>query len=215
MSSYVIIDLEMCYVPRTKENANSGYRSELIQIGAVLLDGEYNEAGTFMTLVAPQFGAIDGQIEKLTGISPAAAAGAPCTRDALTAFAEWLPDDAVIVSWSETDKQQILSELDFKEIELPKLTGYMDTWLDCQQMFGEKMGAAKQYKLSEALIIADIDSVDGEHDALIDARNTAKLFRKIQTEEELTLNSYYGAKEEAPATYNPFAALLAGFKADE
>lgn len=216
MSRYVIIDLEMCYVQHTPENAVFRNRNELIQIGAVLLDEEYEVSDTFMTLVAPQYGAIDDFIEKLTGISPAAAAKAPCTADALTAFAEWLPDDAVIVSWSDTDKYQIMHELEFKQIQLPRMEGYLETWVDCQQTFSEKMDTAKIYKLSEALVIADIDSVDGEHDALVDARNTAKLFAKMQREPVLKLNPYYGSSEDSsPATHNPFAALLANFTVSE
>jgi len=53
MSRYVIIDLEMCYVQHTPENAVFRNRNELIQIGAVLLDEEYEVSDTFMTLVAP------------------------------------------------------------------------------------------------------------------------------------------------------------------
>lgn len=216
MSKYAIIDLEMCFVPHTPETAAFLRRNELIQIGAVLLDEEYEPIDTFMTLVAPQYGAIDDYIEKLTGISPAAAAKAPCTADALNAFTEWLPEDAVIVSWSDTDRSQIIHELECKHISIPSMDGYLESWQDCQQMFSEKMDTAKIYKLSEALIIADIDSVDGEHDALVDARNTAKLFAKIQREPVLKLNSYYETSEDfTPATHNPFAALLANFKVTE
>ena len=215
MSKYAVIDLEMCYVPRTAENSAFHNRNELIQIGAVLLDEEYNEADSFMTLVAPQYGAIDDFIEKLTGISPADAAKAPCTADAIRAFSEWLPDDAIVVSWSDTDKYQIIHELEYKNISLPRMEGYLETWQDCQLMFSEKMDTGKIYKLSEAIIIADIDSVDGEHDALIDARNTARLYAKIKREPVLRLNSYYGTSQDSsPATHNPFATLLAGFKAE-
>lgn len=216
MSKYAVIDLEMCFVPHKPENAAFMHRNELIQIGAVLLNDAYEEEDSFMTLVAPRYGAIDDYIEKLTGISPAAAAKAPCTEDALGAFIDWLPEDAVIVSWSDTDRFQIIHEMEFKHISLPRMDGYLETWIDCQQMFSEKMDAAKIYKLSEALIIADIDSVDGEHDALIDARNTAKLFAKMQLEPVLKLNSYYGTTEDSsPATYNPFAALLANFNVSD
>ena len=38
----------------------------------------------------------------------------------------------------------------------------------------------KKYKLSEALSIADISYDDGAHDALVDAKNTARLFAKTQ-----------------------------------
>ena len=214
MSKYAVIDLEMCYVPRTPDTAAFRNRNELIQIGAVLLDESFDEIDSFMTLVAPQYGTIDTFIENLTGISPAAAAAAPSTAEAIAAFAKWLPEDAVIVSWSDTDKFQLMHELEYKNIDFPGFDGYLETWQDCQLMFSEKMETAKIYKLSEAIIIADIDSVEGEHDALIDARNTAKLYSKIMTEPEFTLNSYYTTNEShSEATHNPFAALLAGFKA--
>lgn len=67
---------------------------------------------------------------------------------------------------------------------------------DCQLTFGEKMNAQKKYKLSEALIIADIDYTAGEHDALVDAQNTAVLFAKMQREKTLKLSSYYVPAEE-------------------
>lgn len=53
------------------------------------------------------------------------------------------------------------------------------------------MNSAKCYKLSEALIAADIMYEDGAHDGLVDAYNTALLFIKMEKEPQLVLNSYY------------------------
>ena len=53
------------------------------------------------------------------------------------------------------------------------------------------MNSPKCYKLSEALIAADIMYEDGAHDGLVDAYNTALLFAKIERESELVLNPYY------------------------
>lgn len=47
------------------------------------------------------------------------------------------------------------------------------------------------YKLSEALVAADIIYEDGAHDGLVDAYNTALLFAKMERETELVLNPYY------------------------
>ena len=93
---------------------------------------------------------------------------------------------------------------------------YLDRWIDCQKTFAERMHTEKRYKLSEALIIADIDLEDGEHDALVDARNTALLFAKMQREPSLKLNPYYISEgtDNAPA-YCPFADLLANFDVAE
>lgn len=68
------------------------------------------------------------------------------------------------------------------------------------------MNAQKKYKLSEALIIADIDYDEGEHDALVDAKNTAQLFVKMEREPVLVLNPYYSNQKEEK-TYNPFCGV--------
>ena len=72
------------------------------------------------------------------------------------------------------------------------------------------MDSPKTYKLSEALVIADINYDSGEHDALVDAKNTAQLFIKMETEDEMQLNPYYSTEPKGIA-YNPFAVLLANY----
>lgn len=210
MSKYVIVDLEMCNVPKGIKRETYNWRNELIQIGAVVVDESLNITDEFMTLVSPEFGAIDNFIEKLTGISRKAVQGAPKVKEALEMFLNWLPNDAILVSWSENDENQIRKEIEAKNIFVEGLDDYLNTWVDCQKTFGEKMNAQKNYKLSEALIIADIDYDDGEHDALVDAKNTAQLFIKMEHEPVLKLNPYYCNQKEEE-TYNPFAALLANY----
>lgn len=210
MSKYVIVDLEMCNVPKGIKRDTYNWRNELIQIGAVVVDESLNITDEFMTLVSPEFGAIDNFIEKLTGISRKAVQGAPKVKEALELFVNWLPSDAVLVAWSENDENQIRKGIEAKNILVEGLDDYLDTWVDCQKTFGEKMNAQKKYKLSEALIIADIDYDEGEHDALVDAKNTAQLFVKMEREPVLVLNPYYSNQKEEE-TYNPFAALLSNY----
>ena len=210
MSKYVIVDLEMCNVPKGMKRDAYNWRNEVIQIGAVVVDESLNITDEFMTLVSPEFGAIDNFIEKLTGISREAVQGAPKVKEALELFVNWLPSDALLVSWSENDENQIRKEIEAKNILVEGLNDYLDTWVDCQKTFSEKMNAQKNYKLSEALIIADIDYDDGEHDALVDAKNTAQLFVKMEREPVLVLNPYYSNQKEEE-TYNPFAALLENY----
>lgn len=208
MSKYVVVDLEMCNVPNGFRRDAYNQRSELIQIGAVVVDESLEITDEFMTLVSPEFGVVDNFIEKLTGISRKDVQGAPRAKEALELFVNWLPSDAILVSWSENDENQIRKETEAKGIVVDGLNEYLDQWIDCQKTFGEKMNAQKNYKLSEALIIADIDYDEGEHDALVDAKNTAQLFVKMEREPVLVLNPYYCNQPEEP-TYNPFAALLA------
>ncbi len=211
MGSYVVMDLEMCSVPKERRSAAFWWKNEIIQIGAVLLDEDFAMVDDFVTFVRPEHGVIDPFIENLTGITRRDVEHAPCAREALTAFAAWLPEDAVVISWSESDPIQIERELYAKCIDLPRLEDCLDTWLDCQAMFGERMSTRRCYRLSEALNMAGVCFENGEHDALVDARNTAMLFAKLEREPELRLAPALVSEEHAYSVHTPFAKLLAGF----
>lgn len=210
MSNYVIVDLEMCNVPKGFKREAYGWKDEVIQIGAVVVSESMQMVDEFVTLVSPEFGTIDSFIEKLTGISRQDVHGAPHFREALDSFLNWLPEDAVLVSWSNSDKKQLQHEMEAKGIVIESMESIFENWVDAQLTFGEKMEATKNYKLSEALIIADINYDSGEHDALVDARNTAQLFIKMETEPEMKLSPYYSTEAKV-STYNPFAVLLANY----
>lgn len=211
MSFYAVLDLEMCRIPKMAGKGCSGLKTELIQIGAVLLDEAYRITDKFMTYVSPEYGRIDSFIEKLTGIKNSDLSGAPEFEEAIKLFTSWLPEDAFLVTWSESDKAQLERETEAKRLDLPEMEKYSEKWIDCQKTFSKKVENDRCYKLSEALAIADIESDIGEHDALIDAKNTALLFAKMEREENMTFSRYYSAKSTAKAAaYTPFAALLAG-----
>ena len=206
MSNYVVLDLEMCNTYKTARNKQMNYKQELIQIGAVSLDDNYNVIDSFVTYVSPEFGVVDGWISQLTGISKNDVKHAPSAREALAAFVAWLPEGAQIVAWSDNDERQIRSEMRRKEFDIPLLSQTFGTWIDCQQMFGDKFKTSKKYKLSEALAIANVCYDDGAHDALVDSRNTARLFEKLKSNEEFEVSPYFvSANNIMENVFNPFA----------
>ena len=81
--NYLVIDLEMCKVPKNYRGKNYKYASEIIQVGAVLLDEEYKEIGTLCQYVHPEFGILDYFITNLTGIEKGQIKNAPKLKDAL------------------------------------------------------------------------------------------------------------------------------------
>ena len=139
MNNYVVIDLEMCNTYKSIMNSKMNYKQELIQIGAVSLDENYDIIDSFVTYVSPEFGIVDGYIKQLTGISKEDTKNAPSAKDALESFVSWLPEDAKIVAWSKNDEKQIRSELHRKHFDIPELRETFGTWTDCQQMFGRKL----------------------------------------------------------------------------
>lgn len=208
MSSYVIVDLEMCNIPKGVKRENFRIANEIIEIGAVMLDDTYEIVKRFKTYVSPEYGNVDRYIHELTGITQDDVNDAPTIEEALKLFANWLPEDTVLVSWSDNDERQIRKETEFKEIEIPGLEKYLDSWEDCQMTFSEKMNTSKKYRLSEALIISDIYYDEHIHDGLVDAENTAMLFAKMKREPELKLISCYMAEDDDSTTYIPIGEMF-------
>lgn len=212
MCRYAVVDLEMCNVPKWLRSKKYPYGKETIQIGAVLLDEEFRIVDEFVTYVSPQTGSLDAEIQKLTGIKNSNLYGAPLMEKALRDFMMWLPEDTKVVSWSMNDRAQIAHEVEARKLEIPGMEEVLGNWIDCQKTFGEKMGTARCYRLSEALVAADIVYEDGAHDGLVDAYNTALLFAKMEKDPEFRLNVYYEkamtGEESTPAT--TLGSLFAG-----
>ena len=209
MKNYVIVDLEMCNVP--KANCVNGMRlkNEVIQIGAVLLDDDLEVCDHFMTYVKPEYGVIDDVIENLTGITNEQVCDAPYFESALCDFLDWLPEDTVLVSWSANDELQMRKECGAKKVFFPEMTSLLRSWIDCQRTFDDIMGTTLCYGLSDALNVSSLDYDRNIHDALVDAKNTALLFAKIEREKEsFTLSPYISIGTGQSLSYSPFADLL-------
>ena len=208
MYQYIVIDLEMCKV----DAKISDLGQEIIQIGAIALNEDLQICDNFMTYVSPTYGKIDRFIQKLTGISEKDTMNAPSINQALNLFIDWLPQEVILISWSDNDESQLRKEASIKNIDLSVLDEHIIDWEDCQITFAEKMNSNKNYKLSEALRIANIQLETGEHNALVDAKNTALLYAKMVKEEELVLSQYYmNAYETTRTTFTPFADLLSNY----
>ncbi len=209
MSKFAVLDLEMCDVPKGEKRKSFGYSHEIIQIGAVLIDDDYNICDSFMSFVKPEFGSLTPFIRRLTGISDKDLENAPESFEALSAFTDWLPDDAYIVCWSGSDELQLSREMEGKGICLPKLSDLLYDWIDCQEMFSEKLNNYRQYSLSEAINMAGFVYEDDAHDALVDALNTAKLFIKLDSDPDFSLSPYlYGENNSESFAFRPFSSLL-------
>lgn len=199
MCYHVVVDLEMCRIPKSSRTKAYKWADETIQIGAVLLNDSYEIIDKFNTLVSPELGHIDGYIRRFTGIDNKDVAEAPKMAEAMKMFTDWIPDGEVeMISWSMSDAHQFRHELIGKGIENSRMVELLENWNDCQAMFSEKIENSRNYNLGEALIIADIEQEGKSHDGLCDAYNTALLFIKMETESELKLNDVFeeARKEE-------------------
>ena len=183
---HIVVDLEMNALSREFKEERFICGHEIIQIGAVLLDEQYQEIGFFNTLVKPQYNdKIEKKYEKLTGIKTEMVQNAPVFQEAIEQFFCWcysIDDEIRIYQWSESDCEQITRELELKKIQLSSENQVLlQSFQDFQKEYGDVLGVSRALSLKDAVMYAGIEFVGNTHDALYDAKNTAALLKIIRT----------------------------------
>lgn len=185
---HIVVDLEMNNIRRRSE-ARKICTNEIIEIGASMLDENLWEIGKFQIYVKPEYNdVIVPKISKLTGITNEMVANAPTFSVAFKQFTDWclnIKDDVMIYAWSNTDHSQVMKEIQLKQYKLSEEEHKLmeHGWTDFQNEFDIHLGFERQISLKLALDMAGIDFNGRQHDALDDARNTAKLLRVFKDEE--------------------------------
>ena len=122
---YIILDLEWNTVYHKKENR---FINEILQIGAVRLNDDFNIVDTFQVNVRSSLThKLNGKVVRLTGItSEEMLAGIPMD-DAFSAYNEWAVDGAITMSWSTSDLYAIIDNTNtFKLKNEFKISRYLD-----------------------------------------------------------------------------------------
>ena len=174
----IFIDLEMHPIPRSFTDEREICTQEVIEIGAVKLNEENEEIGSFCEFVKPAFVTkIYNKFQKLTGITTADIIDAAPISDVLPRFIEWCGEDYEIFSWSDSDIWQFLNETRLKQLEdLAGLSYMFNHWRDFQYEFCELLHLQKVMNLGKAVSLAGLDFSGREHDGLADARTTSHLY---------------------------------------
>lgn len=213
--NYLVIDLEMCKVPRDYRSKGYKYANETIQIGAVLLDEEFKRIGTLSQFVRPEHGVIDYFIENLTGIKNGQVKHAPRLQEALLHMLNWIGDrEYKVYAWSGSDRAQILHEIKAKNIVDEKIASFMEEsrWVDYQDIFMKRYEMSRKMSLEEALGRADIDPEGRFHDGLNDAVNTGLLIEKLELNPDYQLVSYEMSEKLSEHLSSSLGELFAGME---
>lgn len=176
----IVIDFEWDKVKGKNYDRSHPVRHEIIEIGAVMLDSDFQELSRFKCYVKPVFiEKISAEISKLTGITDQTLEGAKDFSATLEEFISWCEKDDgryEIFSWSNSDLIQISKEIEGKGIlKTERITYLLNNWNDLQREFDSALGFSKQVSLANALFAAGLDGTGQFHDGLDDAVNTARL----------------------------------------
>ena len=181
---HVVVDLEMNPVDREYKDIRKKLSGEIIEIGAVRLDENYQQEDKFRCYVLPEYGAIRKHITELTGITQEMVAGSAHFGEAFKSFVEWIGEgETKIYSWSMSDIRQLRKECHLKLAEFD--TAWLDgRWVDLQKAFDDRIGLHNSLALKHALGAMNKDFEGTAHTALDDAINTSAILALMQDDEE-------------------------------
>ena len=182
---YIVMDLEWNSVYAMKIR---GYINEIIEIGAVMLDGQLRELSHFSVLVRSRIGTrLQNHVREMTHLSREELImdGLPFSQ-AVGQFKSWIGGrDHVLLTWGDGDIRVLLSNTRY-------LTGsqrldYLRNYVDLQQYFHHRkqFSRAQQVGLAAAGETLGLNRSDyALHRALDDSRFAAECFRRIYSEED-------------------------------
>ena len=177
---HVVVDLEMNPVSREFREVRRKLNEEVIEIGAVRLDENFQQEAEFQCYVKPEDGPIKKHITSLTGITQAMVADkktyAACFQD----FVDWVGEEETkIYSWSMSDIKQLRSECRYKlpDFDIEWLNA---RWVARQQEFDDRLGLHNSLALKHALGAMDHKFEGTQHTALADAINTSAILTLMQ-----------------------------------
>jgi inhibitor of KinA sporulation pathway (predicted exonuclease) len=186
---HIVLDLEWnsVYEPTLRT-----YLHEIIEIGAVRLDGDLREHDSFSILVKAQVArSLRSHVSKLMHICFEDLADAPPFAEALTLFKDWLvtppfpAQETRVLSWADGDMRVLLQNQNYflQTQDLAWLGGYVDLQNVFQKNFG--LSPALQTGLAAAAQRLCLDEKDfAAHRALDDARLTSAILRALYNEKE-------------------------------
>lgn len=182
--NYIIMDLEW---NNSFNKATQKFMNEIIEIGAVKLDESLNEVSTFSELVKPIISKkLRSRIKNLTNITNEDVRAAKPFSVVVDEFENWVGDDAVILSWGDTDLRTLLANYKWflKKENIDFIKKYADLQRYCQCFIN--MENVQQAGLTYAAECLEIDPEKyPHHRALDDSLLSAECFKKIFNPEKL------------------------------
>ncbi len=176
---YIILDLEWdsTYFPPEKRFIN-----QILQIGAVKLDKDFNVIDTFNRVICSSVSKrVSSRFAKLTGITSEIMRGGVPFEEALEEYNAFSDSAEVTMTWSNSDLYTIIEneELLLKNRLKFKMNGYLDLQKLVQgDLYNRGYESKNQISLEAAGEFLGVETEEFElHNALDDCRLAAKLLK--------------------------------------
>ena len=173
---YIILDLEAtCYERGEKPE---GFVNEIIEIGAVKVDENYEYIDEYCKFLKPKNHPIISKFcNELTTITQEDIDKAEDARDVLIDFFEWCKEDGkevVYVSWGFYDKNQFKYDLRINKLDKEIIND--SNHISFKHLYG-KVNRVKPMGLKKACYREKIDFEGTHHRGIDDAKNILKVLK--------------------------------------
>lgn len=170
---YIVLDFEWNQPTNSTKIVTAPFQfdSEIIEIGAVKLNEAFQPVDEFKTFIKPVFYPdLNGIVSRLTKIGRESIQDAPLFEDAYTDFRDFCGADCALCTWGPDDIPVLYDNLIMHDMDTSLPICY-----DLQRIFAhEIMRDDRQYSLENAMKLLRQEDTERAHDALNDARNTAR-----------------------------------------
>lgn len=188
---------------------------EIIEIGAVILNEEFEIIDKYSTYIKPDNLKVSQGVQRLTSITEEKLVKAPNIKEALENLLQITPDinNTTLYTWSDSDTNAIECELNSKNIQIKGVKRLCNNYIDIQEIFGERVGIENRINLTKALNMIGLEFNGKEHGALADAINTAQILKEIETNQDIkkTIDNINGYMQSEPLTAS-IASLFSNIK---
>lgn len=185
--NYIILDIEF-----NGRKFASELPMEVIEIGAVRLDEDLNQTGTFSSLIKPvYFSKLNSFIRGKTGIAQAEIDRAPGFPAVMRQFLQWLgpAGSFLLVTWGGEDVKRIV--LDTRMHKMDEAYWLSTPYYDLLKGYLRVRGLTNDVSVERALEDLGLPPTGAAHRALDDAIMTSGIFRALHHQLDLDQVRHY------------------------
>jgi len=172
--NYIIYDLEAtCWQGRPP-----GYVSEIIEIGAIRINGYGEVTGEYNRFIKPILNpTLSAFCKELTSIEQEFIDRSKTYPQVIEEFQDWCgihEGDYLLCSWGNFDRKMLIQDCELHKLE----SEWAETHINLKSQYKEIKGLRKYYGLKRAVEKEGFEFTGTHHRGIDDAANLAKIFRK-------------------------------------
>lgn len=185
-TSLIFFDLEMNCSFHKEENHGIG---ETISIGALKYNIDTCETEEFYSIIRPTFNNVmSSKIIELTNLLQEEVNGAKSFREVFLMLEDWINgDNCIFISWGSDDIRVLLGDNARNNYNLNIINTIKVNFVDFQSEYGLHRKSKQAISLKNALSYYYIEFEGNQHNALDDAYNLFRVYKKYK--EEINLNN--------------------------